>query len=47
MFGIQIRLDKHANKQKNTTHDEEKNQQIRSTQRYYTADKMIDMKQFL
>ena len=29
MFGIQIRLDKHANKQKNTTHDEEKNQSVK------------------
>ena len=28
MSGIQIRLDKHANKLKNTTHDEEKNQSV-------------------
>ena len=34
-------------KQEYIAHDEGENQQIRNKQRHYTADKMVDMKQFL
>ena len=43
MSGIQIRLDKHANKWKNTTHDEEENQSIETDRQKTQSRNLFNM----